>query len=68
MIPRECDNDDCDYETGVDGAGRPRARWVHDPACEGPVEFVPPTDVPDGSFLAYLAERSPAVRRMLTRD
>lgn len=28
MLPRECDNDDCDYETGVRN-GHPQAWWVH---------------------------------------
>lgn len=68
MLPRECDNDDCDYETGVDSNGRPFARWVHHHTCDGPVEFELPTEVRPGSFLEYLVERSPAVRRMLTKD
>lgn len=38
MIPRECDNDDCDYETGVRN-GRPMAWWVHVSPCAGPVSF-----------------------------
>lgn len=33
MLPRECDNDECDYETYVDGNGVPRAKWVHVPDC-----------------------------------
>jgi hypothetical protein len=41
MLPRECANDDCDYETGVDSTGRARAWWVHAPSCSGPVDFGP---------------------------
>jgi hypothetical protein len=41
MLPRECDKDNCDYETGVDSAGRARAWWVHVPPCNGPVDFGP---------------------------
>lgn len=29
---RECDNDDCEYETGVRN-GRPAVWWVHVPEC-----------------------------------
>lgn len=59
MLPRECDDDRCDYETYVDGNGVGRARWVHDPECEGPVDFESriPDNAPDGSFLAYLEGR-----------
>ena len=32
---RECDNDDCDYETYVDASGHPRVRWEHADLCEG---------------------------------
>jgi hypothetical protein len=59
VVPRECDNDNCDYETYVDGEGRPRARWVHAEECEGPVPFeeLRVKDAPEGSFLAYLEAR-----------
>lgn len=30
MIPRECDNDDCDYDTNTNG----RLQWYHDPDCQ----------------------------------
>lgn len=53
--PRECDNGDCDYETGVvDGA--PSIWWVHVPECEGPVKYdLPrPEDVIPGTFLDFL--------------
>lgn len=40
MIPRECDNDDCDYETYVDANGNPQVRWEHDESCDGPVELI----------------------------
>ena len=55
MLPRECDNDACDYETGV-RAGRPQAWWNHVDGCEGPVEFpVPdPQSVRPGSFADFL--------------
>lgn len=58
MLPRECDNDACDYETGVVN-GQPRAWWVHDESCEGPVDFESriPDNAPEGSFLAYLLGR-----------
>lgn len=69
VLPRECDNDACDYETGVDGEGRPRAWWVHAPECKGLVEYEVPTEASPGSFLAYLLERTPQARReMLTGD
>lgn len=54
MIPRECDNDDCDYETVQGADGRPRLQWVHVAKCEGPVQFDYPANVPPGSFAAYL--------------
>lgn len=54
MLPRECDNDDCDYETGVDDSGKPRAWWVHVAPCEGPVAFRAPDEVHPESFLAFL--------------
>lgn len=58
MIPRECDNDDCDYET-YDAGGQGRARWVHVPSCPGPAE-VPDLgtlmdNAREGSFLEYMA-------------
>lgn len=53
MIPRECDNDACDYETGVvDGAAK--AWWVHVPECAGPVTYDLPTEAECGTFLDYL--------------
>lgn len=59
MPPRECDNDNCDYETYVDDCGHGRARWIHVPECGGRVEFNPPDpdSVPEGSFAAYLMGR-----------
>ena len=33
MIPRDCDSDDCDYETFHDGQGQPYLKWVHVPGC-----------------------------------
>lgn len=55
-MPRECDNDDCEYETFVDDKGRGRARWVHAEECEGPVIFEREIvkDPPRGSFLAFM--------------
>lgn len=58
MPPRECDNDDCDYETYVDGNGNPQVRWVHFDGCDGPVKFQMPTEIPKGSFLEFLTGRS----------
>jgi hypothetical protein len=59
VLPRECDNDDCDYYTYVDGEGRGRARWEHVEGCEGPVNFESeiPATAPEGSFLAYMQGR-----------
>jgi hypothetical protein len=58
MPLRECDNDACDYVTGV-GNGEPYVRWEHVPECEGPVDFTSriPENAPEGSFLAYLQGR-----------
>lgn len=55
-MARECDNDDCDYETSADDSGRPRVRWVHVGDCGGLRPFEPPYpgDIPPGSFLEYL--------------
>jgi len=55
VIPRECDNDDCDYETGV-RAGVPTAWWVHSEKCAGPVDFTPTTNnsIDGSSFLSFL--------------
>jgi hypothetical protein len=33
VLPRECDNDDCDYEAYIDDLGRPRIKWVHAEDC-----------------------------------
>lgn len=55
-MTRECDNDNCDYETYVDSNGSPRARWVHVPECV-PMDDLPitkPGEAPKGSFLEYL--------------
>lgn len=55
MTPRECDNDTCNYETGVvDGVAK--SWWVHAEECDGPVECEPPRpeDVKPGSFLDFL--------------
>lgn len=59
MPPRECDNDDCDYETGVDDNGVPYARWEHVEGCDGLPVYTPPNpeDVRPGSFLAFLMGR-----------
>lgn len=38
MLPRECDNDACDYDSYTDSEGRVRVRWEHAPECR-PVEF-----------------------------
>ena len=56
MLPRECDNDDCDYETFVDAEGRARAQWVHVSECEGLVPVDPQIvkNAPKGSFLAFM--------------
>jgi hypothetical protein len=56
MPPRECDNDDCDYVTGVDDNGVAFIRWEHVLGCEGPVEYAlpRPEDVRKGSFLDFL--------------
>lgn len=56
---RECDNDDCDYETDVDSEGRPYVRWVHIGGCPGLVEYQPPDpeSIPGGSFAEYLLAR-----------
>ena len=55
MSPRECDNDDCDYETGVVD-GEAKAWWVHVPECAGLKAFQPPRpeDVKSGTFLDFL--------------
>lgn len=53
MIPRECDNDACDYETGVVD-GKPKAWWVHVSECDGPVAFELPKEVKPGTFLDFL--------------
>lgn len=55
-MTRECDNDDCDYETYVDSEGRAKVRWIHVGRCEGMVEFRPPSarEAHPDSFLAYL--------------
>lgn len=44
MLPRECDNDDCDYDSHVDGRGRAGARWEHAPECRASVPAVEQTD------------------------
>jgi hypothetical protein len=55
VLPRECDNDACDYETGVID-GRAAAWWVHADTCDGPVAFKPPCpeSVQRGSFADFL--------------
>lgn len=35
---RECDNDECEYETGVNETGQAHAWWVHAEDCAGPPE------------------------------
>jgi hypothetical protein len=58
MPPRECDNDDCDYEQEVGDDGVPRNVWVHVDGCKG--LDLPEFDsgsAPDGSFEAYLQGR-----------
>jgi hypothetical protein len=57
VIPRQCDNDDCDYETGIDpDTGRAQAWWIHAESCSGPVELPPidPSTIPPSSFAAFL--------------
>lgn len=49
MLPRECDNDNCDYETGVRN-GRPAAWWVHDVDCR-PENRIPPVEYVQRSVL-----------------
>jgi hypothetical protein len=63
-VTRECDNDDCDYETYVNDDGRPRVRWIHVEGCEGPVPFdeLREENAPRDSFLAYLEARMPGIR------
>lgn len=55
MPPRECDNDDCDYETGVID-GEAKIWWVHVDGCEGLVQYEPPApeDVRPGSVADFL--------------
>lgn len=55
MIPRECDNDDCDYETGVRD-GVPRAWWVHVPGCQPLESRAPgtPEVIDNRSFLSFM--------------
>ncbi len=58
LLPRECDNDDCDYETHIGGDGVPRLVWEHVPGCSGlSLPELDTSNVPDGSFLAYLMAR-----------
>lgn len=61
MIPRECDNDDCDYEPYTCDDGRTVAQWVHVESCEGPMESPDMEQLvknaPEGSFLAYMMGR-----------
>jgi hypothetical protein len=56
VLPRECDNDNCDYETFVGDDGIARAQWAHVPECEGPVSIDPGIvkNPPPGSFLAFM--------------
>lgn len=56
MLPRECDNDECEPVTRTDGDGVPRLRWDHVPGCtDRTLPALPaPEVVPKGSFLAYL--------------
>lgn len=49
MLPRECDNDECDYDTYVDGQGRAGARWEHAPGCRASAGGVDGTDSAFGS-------------------
>lgn len=63
MIPRQCDNDACDYETD-----NGRLRWYHAPGCN-PMSGVGPEELnqairtahPD-SLLAHLARAKRAAR------
>lgn len=51
---RECDNDNCEWETRIDDNGVPRVWWRHVAECE-PVYDLPVTKpAPKGSFLEYL--------------
>lgn len=43
MLPRECDNDACDYEAHTNDQGVVRGRWVHVASCN-PVIFQPDSD------------------------
>jgi hypothetical protein len=54
--PRECENENCDYVTGVDGNDRPFTQWEHVDECDGPVAYSPPKleDVHKRSFAAFL--------------
>ena len=52
MIPRECDNDDCDDDNG---------RWVHVEGCEPAFPLTPErtnelltTEAPEGSLFASM--------------
>lgn len=63
-VVRECDNDNCEYETGVGPDGRPRVWWVHVPECDGPVNFTGDSVMPE----EYKLARASGFRRMLTRD
>lgn len=51
MIPRECDNDDCDYNE--------KGQWEHVEGCDGPMPVISEDEArelirkaPPGSFLA----------------
>jgi hypothetical protein len=54
VLPRECDNDDCDYETGIRN-GQPAAWWVHVNGCKGLADWLfdtpyEPWNVPNTPF------------------
>lgn len=52
MLPRECDNDACDYDTTTSG----RPVWRHVEGCAGPVPFgeLIVSDPPPESFLSFI--------------
>lgn len=52
MLPRECDNDACDYEPGDGGRGV----WRHAAECAGPVPFgeLVVSDPHPESFLTFI--------------
>ncbi len=57
MIPRECDNDDCDYdETG---------RWVHVLGCDGPMPPISPQRMEE--IRAYAEAHPNSIAAMLLR-